>query len=410
MKVLVIPMFIAATFAFKLKHFQKHPMTSSKIFKEMIYPQSAMQCCLTCMNEMACDGVKYDGTTCSALRNVKINHGSAGSSGNIDGEAWVDSELVQPKIKSKLLVMSGIDPTPEESIKKTEIIDLEDPNKHCTSIDFPHTLTFTAGTLLGTDLPFFCGGSDGDEPRAECYVLWKREFIHATSMDHAKETTGMDLIMDGFLVLAAGYDTAATNKFEMVSLTENKAMTSLPTSVSGHCVVQALETSIIVIGGYDKAKMSPNNEEYTDATHVFDFETEAWTPGPELINGRSGHTCSRIKVGQVPYVVVFGGYYTPDTTDKVEILDLSTMSAWVQGPKMLEPGRRYSSVTNPKGNGLIISGGIYTELKDTMYEFECQDSIDNCQWTKLEQKLEYARAGHISMLIPDSLAKELCFN
>ena len=98
-----------------------------------------------------------------------------------------------------------------------------------------------------------------------------------------------------------------------------------------------------------------------------------------MVDGRSGHTCSRIKVGQVPYVVVFGGYYTPDTTDKVEILDLSTMSAWVQGPKMLEPGRRSSSVTNPKGNGLIISGGIYTELKDTMYEFECQDSIDNCQ-------------------------------
>ena len=265
--------------------------------------------------------------------------------------------------------------------------------------------------LLGPNLPFFCGGT-GDGPRAECYVLWKREFIHATSMDHAKETTGMDLIMDGFLVLVAGYDTAATNKFEMVSLTENKAMPSLPTSVSGHCVVQALETSIMVIGGYDSAKIgtSDGNPEYTDETHVFDFETELWTPGPLLINGRSGHTCSRIEVGQVPYIVVLGGYYTPDTTDKVEILDLSSMSGWVQGPKMLEAGRRYSSVTNPKGTGLIISGGLYSEVKETMFEFECKDSIDDCQWTKLEQKLAYARAGHISMLIPDSLAQELCLN
>ena len=266
--------------------------------------------------------------------------------------------------------------------------------------------------LLGSDLPFFCGGTDGDAVRAECYVLWKREFIHATSMDHAKETTGMDLIMDGFLVLVAGYDTEAINKFEMVSLTENKAMPSLPTSVSGHCVVQALETSIMVIGGYDPARIgtTDGNPEYTDETHIFDFETELWTPGPALINGRAGLTCSRIEVGQVPYIVVFGGYYTPDTTDKVEILDLSKMSAWVQGPKMLKPGRRYSSVTNPKGTGMIISGGIGQKIRKTIYEFDCKDSIDNCQWTELEQKLEYARAGHISMLIPDSLAKELCFN
>ena len=129
-------------------------MISSKVFKEVTYPQSAMQCCQICMNEMACDGVKFDGTTCSALRNVKINHGSsAGSSESVDdGEVWVDAEVVQPKLKTKLLVMNGIDPTPEDNIKKTEIIDLEDPDNHCTSIDFPHVMTYTAGALLGTDL------------------------------------------------------------------------------------------------------------------------------------------------------------------------------------------------------------------------------------------------------------------
>ena len=156
MKVLVIiPMIIAATLSFKIKHYQKRPISSSKVFKEVTYPKSAMQCCQICTNEIACDGVKYDGTTCSALRNVKINHGSAGSSGSsesvVDGEVWVDSELIQPKIKTKLLVMNGIDPTPEDNIKKTEIIDLEDPNNHCTSIDFPHVMTYTAGALLGTD-------------------------------------------------------------------------------------------------------------------------------------------------------------------------------------------------------------------------------------------------------------------
>ena len=169
----------------------------------------------------------------------------------------------------------------------------------------------------------------------------------------------------------------------------------------------------MVIGGYDKAKMSSSNEQYTDETHIFDLETEEWTSGPKLINGRAGHTCARFEVGQVPHIVVVGGYFTPARSDKVEILDLSKIdSGWIQGPKMLRAGNMYSSVTNPKGTGIILSGGfnLNGEPQNDMYEFDCKDSINDCQWTKLEQKLKNPRMGHVSMLIPDSLAEELCLN
>ena len=60
---------------------------------------------------------------------------------------------------------------------------------------------------------------------------------------------------------------------------------------------------------------------------------------------------------------------------------------------------------------MIVSGGLNSDgdLVDDMYKFECTtNSIDDCVWKTMEQKLKYVRGGHVSMLIPDSLAKELC--
>ena len=60
---------------------------------------------------------------------------------------------------------------------------------------------------------------------------------------------------------------------------------------------------------------------------------------------------------------------------------------------------------------MIVSGGqTQAGALDDIYELDCSHSIEDCKWTKLEQKLKYARAGHISMLIPDDLAQELCLN
>ena len=120
---MILSIVITFTLSFKLKHYQRTQIPSSAyVFKEVTFPQSELQCCQVCMNEMACDGVKYDGTICSALRNVKINQGTGTEI------AFVDSELIKPK--TKLLVLGGR----KVSDIKIEVIDLEDPTNHCTSI------------------------------------------------------------------------------------------------------------------------------------------------------------------------------------------------------------------------------------------------------------------------------------
>ena len=264
---------------------------------------------------------------------------------------------------------------------------------------------------MGVDVPFFCGGgggNDGADPKDECYTLWKREFIHVNSMKTPKNTFGANLIMNGSMVLVGGRDKTKQkqelNGFEMVSLTDTEELTPLPDEVGEPCIVQALETSFMAIGGW--------NGEYSSSTFIFDMIEKKWSSGPSLINGRTVAACARIEIGQVYYIVVAGGESIGYVeTDLVEILDLSKMDAWVQGPSMPKGSSWLSSVTNDKGTGMIISGGqTQAGVLDDIYELDCSHSIEDCKWTKLEQKLKYARAGHISMLIPDDLAQELCLN
>ena len=130
-----------------------------------------------------------------------------------------------------------------------------------------------------------------------------------------------------------------------------------------------------------------------------------------MINGRTGHTCARIEVGNKPYIVVVGGYFHSfaSKTNTVEVLDLVANQGWIQGKKLPKALNVPSGVS--LGSSMIVSGGLNSvnALVDDMYKFECTtNSIDDCVWKTMEQKLKYVRGGHVSMLIPDSLAKELC--
>ena len=398
--VIIIILDITLAFCLKSKQYKNQKVSSFDVIKELIQPKSYLDCCSMCMNQMSCEGVQFDGTTCKALRNVKLKKDCT----HCTQDALIDSELTNPKM-TKLLIINAYCHTNHHH-KKTEVIDLEVSDNHCTSIDFPHDMCYTTGALIGADLPFFCGGHDYSKvQKTDCYALWKREYIHVTSMNQAKSRSfGNNVVIDGSLVLVAGVVSGSstnTDKAEMVSLSGTKELPALPKKVHNHCVVKVDDTKIMLIGGYDTG--------YTDETFIYDFETEAWTPGHPLINGRNGHACARIEVGTKPYIVVAGGYFTPSKTDKVEILDVVENQGWIQGKKMPKALNVPSGVS--LGSSMIVSGGINTagDLVDDMYKFECTtNSIDDCEWKTMEQKLKYVRGGHVSMLIPDSLAKELC--
>ena len=79
--------------ALRVKKYKKAKLTSFHILKETSAPKSDLQCCSICMNEYICEGVKFDGTSCQILSNVKVDITSE------DKNGWVDIDLLNPKSK-----------------------------------------------------------------------------------------------------------------------------------------------------------------------------------------------------------------------------------------------------------------------------------------------------------------------
>ena len=62
------------------------------------------------------------------------------------------------------------------------------------------------------------------------------------------------------------------------------------------------------------------------------------------------------------------------------------------------------------GIGVVMSGGKDENnvMRAELHKLSCTSAISDCKWTTMKQKLAKPRKGHNSMLIPDSLAKDLC--
>ena len=51
---------------------------------------------------------------------------------------------------------------------------------------------------------------------------------------------------------------------------------------------------------------------------------------------------------------------------------------------------------------------IGTYGRKDIYRFSCNESITDCEWSKLENRLQHDRYFHVAFNIPDKLAKKLC--
>ena len=59
------------------------------------------------------------------------------------------------------------------------------------------------------------------------------------------------------------------------------------------------------------------------------------------------------------------------------------------------------------------AGNLYTignesSINKDIFKFECNNSIKNCSWSKIQTKLQYDRKYSVAMAIPDALANKLC--
>ena len=81
-----------------VQKYQKVNFESFNTLSTTETPRSNLQCCMICKNKIGCEGVKFDGSTCSLLNKVKLNEDNSDTS---DADTWINAEIIS--MKSKLI-------------------------------------------------------------------------------------------------------------------------------------------------------------------------------------------------------------------------------------------------------------------------------------------------------------------
>ena len=84
MKFLLLLNICLCTNGLRLKKYKRASLSTYDVLKESSAPKSYLQCSTLCSNQYICEGVLFDGTTCTMLRNVKVDETSKVFNGWID--------------------------------------------------------------------------------------------------------------------------------------------------------------------------------------------------------------------------------------------------------------------------------------------------------------------------------------
>ncbi len=229
-------------------------------------------------------------------------------------------------LERRIVVATG---RPLEEARKSEVIDLLDPNLRCDDLPmYPLEAASAFGMLYNGNEILICGGNG----QVDCYILGK-DVIQTNLIMERNWAVGIALD-DTKLLITGGRD--IKNNSYVAGTTEivspGKPTISGPTlpfpSVS-HCLTKINETTLFLSGGF-RPEIGAEN-----ATYFYFLDTQTWIPGPDMVNVRGDHACTAyrdLKDQQV--IMVAGGYQNPFNEENVrnstEILDLSTNS-WTLG-------------------------------------------------------------------------------
>ena len=229
----------------------------------------------------------------------------------------------------KVLVITG---DPADDGKKTEVIDLDDPNFSCTKIDdFPMSLAYATGGLVHAT-PIVCGGYSytTNSYSKDCYTLtgsgkWHKDGI-ATLNTFTRFAASGALVMNDKHVITGG-TWNGTYLSSIVLVSPNASSRILPirlrNGMYGSCHVLWDDNTILVIGG------TTRNKYYMRETYFIHMGNNTIEDGPNLTLGRYHHGCQEMIIDDQDCIVVTGGYGALNST---EILVKSNLTnGWVLG-------------------------------------------------------------------------------
>ena len=220
---------------FRSEGFKLNPVKSFDKVDTTHNCKTLIECCSFCLATSPCQGVQYDGDSCTSISNVLTTQ--IGSS-----QAWIMVPYVSNK--AKILLVGG-------ASKDMELLNLD--TKQSFVLDFP--LSWPQGGQISEDTFLFCDY----ETDQKCVLLnthsLEIEDLEVT-VDLQERSKGLTVEYGGSQVLwltGGRINDNNVDSSQVTSLMENipgPAWTRLPLALDGHCMVRVNATTVAILAGY----------------------------------------------------------------------------------------------------------------------------------------------------------------
>ena len=219
---------------------------------------------------------------------------------------------------------------PYSSARKTEVVDVVNGESCADLADFPVENEGAVGANLhGT--PIVCGGYSSGWSKT-CYKLTNAGWQEFASMNEGRAYAAGIMFKNKFHVFGGfGDGSSILQTSEIISIDGSvEDGPELPESVYWHAITSINSTVSLLSGGLTSAT------NWSPLTWFFNHETQAFSSGPSLLEGRSLHGSATIvdKVTKAKISMVTGGYNGGylDTTEL--LINGMWQSGTIQCPKM----------------------------------------------------------------------------
>ena len=203
---------------------------------------------------------------------------------------------------------------PTSSARKTEILDMANGVSCSNLAKFPIKVEGAVGANLG-GTPVICGGWGSLGPSKKCYRFKNSVWGEYASMKEKRGYAAAVMHNDKLHVFGGSlvYNSQTTETINVEG--EVSYGPDLPTAVRYHAMTKINGTVSLLSGG------RTNKDSYSAKTWYYNHDTETFTSGPDLMEGRRYHgsALNVDKVTKSKIVVVTGGY-NGNILDSTELL------------------------------------------------------------------------------------------
>ena len=214
------------------------------------------------------------------------------------------------------MITTGI-PSFSPASRTTEVLDVVSGETCADLADFPLTIGGAVGTHLHETL-VVCGGMYSSTGYQKCYKFTDGGWQEFASMNKKRYAAAGVMFQNKFHVFG-GYDgSIRLQTSELISIDGGVEYgPELPTAVYFHAITSINSTLSILSGGETSAT------DYSPLTWYFNHETNIFSAGPSLLEGRNRHgsaTCvDKVTKAKIP--IVTGGEGSGDVIlDSTELL------------------------------------------------------------------------------------------